>query len=86
MLHRIQDGQNLLQRDNIMDYDSFNDFMEDKEDGNHAHIDVETNKEIVVAEKHIIGMENDEDMSFDPIIDIAKLFDTPSITSQIIPQ
>ena len=67
-----------------MDYDSFNDkfesFMEDKNDGNHAHMDVETNKEIVVAEKQIIGMEKDEDMSLDPIIDMAKLFDTPSLS------
>ena len=66
-----------------MDYDSFNDkfesFMEDKEDENHAHMDVETNKEIVVLERHIMGMENDEDMSLDPIID------TPSVTPKIIP-
>ena len=65
-------------------YDSFNDkfesFMKDKEDGNHAHMNVETDKEIVVAEKHIIRMEKDEDMSLDPIIDIAKLFDTPSLS------
>ena len=69
-----------------MDYDSFNDkfesFMENKKDGNHAHMDFKTNKEIIVVEKHImgIGMEKDEDMSLDPIIDIAKLFDTPSLS------
>ena len=34
---------------------------------------------IVVAEKHIIGMEKDDDVIFDPIVDIAKLFDTPTI-------
>ena len=71
-------------QDISMDYDSFNDkfesFMEDKEDGNHAHMDVETNKEILVAKKHTMGMENDEDKSPDLIIDIAKLFDTPSLS------
>ena len=35
---------------------------------------------IVVAEKHIIGMEKDDDVIFDPIVDIAKLFDTPTIS------
>ena len=71
-----------------MDYDSFNgkfeSFMEDKEDGNHAHMDVETNKEIVVVGKHIMGMEKDEDMSLDPIIDVAKLFDTSSLSGNFL--
>ena len=36
---------------------------------------------IVVAEKHIIGMEKDDDVIFDPIVDISKLFDTATVSS-----
>ena len=57
--------------------------MEDKEDENHACMDAKTNKKditnIVVAEKHIIGIEKDDDVSFDAVVDIAKLFDTLSL-------
>ena len=71
-----------------MDFNSLDDkfeiVMEDKEDENHDHIDVKTNTEeitvIVAAEKHIIGMEKDDDVIFNPIIDIAKLFDTPTVS------
>ena len=34
---------------------------------------------IVVTEKHIIGIENDDDVSLDVVVDIAKLFDTLSL-------
>ena len=34
---------------------------------------------IVVAEKHIIGIEKDDDVSLDVVVDIAKLFDTLSL-------
>ena len=57
--------------------------MEDKDDENHTHVDVKTNKKditnIVVAEKHIIGIEKDDDVSLDVVVDIAKLFDTLSL-------
>ena len=69
---------------NSMD-DKFEIMMEDKEDENHDHIDVKTNTEeitvIVAAEKHIIGMEKDDDVIFDPIVDISKLFDTATVSS-----
>nr|CAN83433.1 hypothetical protein VITISV_010135 [Vitis vinifera] len=65
--------------------DKFETMMEDKEDENHDHIDVKTNTEeitiIVAAEKHIIGMEKDDDVIFDPIVDISKLFDTATVSS-----
>ena len=64
--------------------DKFESVMQDKEYENHGHIDVKTNTkeitDIVVAEKHIIGMEKDDDVIFNPIIDIAKLFDTPTVS------
>ena len=90
MLQIIQHFQNLVQKDkNIgIDFNSldnkFESVMEDKEDENHDHIDVKTNTKeipyIVVVEKHIIGMKKDDDVIFYPIIDIAKLFDTPTIS------
>ena len=39
---------------------------------------------IVVAEKHIIGMEKDDDVIFDPIVDIAKLFDTLTVSGNFL--
>ena len=64
--------------------DKFESVMEDKEDENHGHIDVKINTEeiidIVATKKHIIGMEKDADVIFDPIVDIAKLFDTPTVS------
>ena len=71
-----------------MDFNSLNDkfetMMEDKEDENHGHIDVKINIEeiidIVATKKHIIGMEKDADVIFDPIVDIAKLFDTSTVS------
>ena len=68
--------------------DKFETVMEDEEDENHDHIDVKTNTEeitdIVAAKKHIIGMEKDDDAIFDPIVDIAKLFDTPIIPGNFL--
>ena len=62
--------------------------MEDKEDENHACMDVKTNKKyitnIVVAEKHIIRIGKDDDVSFDVVVDIAKLFDTPAISGNFL--
>ena len=63
--------------------DKFKSVMEDNEDKNHGHIDVKTNTkeitDIVDAEKHIIGMEKDDDVIFNPIVDIPILFDTPIV-------
>ena len=68
--------------------DKFESVIEDKEDENHDHIDVKTNTkeitDIVAAEKHIIGMEKDDDMIFNLIVDIAKLFDTPAISGNFL--
>ena len=68
--------------------DKFESVIEDKEDENHDHIDVKTNTkeitDIVATEKHIIGMEKDDDMIFNPIVDIAKLFDTPTISGNFL--
>ena len=65
--------------------DKFESVMEDNEDKNHGHIDVKTNTkeitDIVATEKHIIGMEKDDDVIFDPIVDISKLFDTATVSS-----
>ena len=64
--------------------------MEDKEDENHTRMDVKTNKKyitnIVVAEKHITGIEKDDDVSLDAVVDIVKLFNTLSfwVTFQFI--
>ena len=71
-----------------MDFNSLDDkvesVMEGKKDENHGHIDMKTNTEeiidIVATKKHIIGMEKDADVIFDPIVDIAKLFDTPTVS------
>ena len=68
--------------------DKFESVIEDKEDENHDHIDVKTNTkeitDIVAAEKHIIGMEKDDDMIFNLIVDIAKLFDTPTVSGNFL--
>ena len=80
-------GKNIGMDFNSLD-DKFETMMEDKEDENHDHIDVKTNTkeitDIVAAEKHIIGMEKDDDVIFDPIVDIAKLFDTPAISGNFL--
>ena len=68
--------------------DKFESVMEDKEDENHGHIDVKINIEeiidIVATKKHIIGMEKDADVIFDPIVDIAKLFDTLTVSGNFL--
>ncbi|RVW86036.1 hypothetical protein CK203_041447 [Vitis vinifera] len=68
--------------------DKFETVMEDEEDENHDHIDVKTNTEeitdIAAAKKHIIGMEKDDDAIFYPIVDIAKLFDTPTVPGNFL--
>ena len=94
MLQIIQHFQNLVQKEkNIgIDFNSldnkFESVMEDKEDENHDHIYVKTNTKeityIVAVEKHIIGMEKDDDVIFDPIIDIAILFDTPTVSGNFL--
>ena len=70
-----------------MDFNSldenFETVMEDKEDENHGHIDVKTNTDIVAAKNNIIGIKKD-DVIFYPIVDIAKLFDTPAISGNFL--
>ena len=63
--------------------DKFKSVMEDNEDKNHGHIDVKTNTDIVAAKNNIIGIKKD-DVIFYPIVDIAKLFDTPAISGNFL--
>ena len=80
-------GKNIGMDFNSLD-DKFETMMEDKDDENQGHIDVKTNTEeiidIVATEKHIIGMEKDDDVIFDPIVDIAKLFDTLIVSDNFL--
>ena len=52
------------------------------------YIDVKTNTEeityIIATEKHIIEMEKDDDVIFDLVVDIAKLFNTPIVSGNFL--
>ena len=80
-------GKNIGMDFNSLD-DKFETMMEDKEDENHGHIDVKINIEeiidIVATKKHIIGMEKDDDVIFNPIVDIPILFDTPTVLGNFL--
>ena len=68
--------------------DKFKSMMEDKNDENHDPIDVKTNTEeitdIIATKKNIIEMKKDDDVIFDLVVDIAKLFDTLIVSDNFL--
>ena len=60
--------------------------MDNKEEENHVYMDVKTNKEDIITKKKKTYNRDGkgDDLSLNPIVDIAKLFGTPSLLSNLL--